>query len=358
MKKITFLEDMNRLWPMDEAVVNNKKAAVGTVIKQVTLADPHVRKLIAYVHKKTKASVKDIEAHIQEEVDKLGVKATRSPLLFGTMMHTAIESALFHMFKPVEHRKGDEKFERFDVDTGPKFDPVIFSRLLSRVKIENAHTFPLRNVFKKKPIAAPRVIYIPNKDAATMSKYGDITTAAATPNGEFIFNVPFMQQCMDYSHVRGIVPKGKKFKSNGGTFPDEYAMLEFLILHEFYHYTQGDFHYDKVVKGIDGGKADGQIINWVGDFRTNYDLVKAGFEPIPMGLYNELINYDRQETYQEMYHAVERELEKVKTVKVGDMIRDPKTDTHHVVTSVDEKTGKVTARKPTAAELSEYGVTK
>jgi hypothetical protein len=110
---------------------------------------------------------------------------------------------------------------------------------------------------------------------------------------------------MNFAYAKGMKPKSAKYKSNGGEFPDEWAPIEFLIMHEFYHYTHGDFHFSKVMGG------NHTIHNWVGDFRSNYDLMKAGYAPIPGGLYNDLVNYDRQTSYREMYEIVSAEFNKL-----------------------------------------------
>jgi hypothetical protein len=58
-------------------------------------------------------------------------------------------------------------------------------------------------------------------------------------------------------------------------------------------------------------QANPTIINWVGDFRSNYLLVKSGYDQLPMGLFNDGINYDRQDTYKEMYDLVKSEFDKL-----------------------------------------------
>lgn len=345
---------------------SNVKSAKGTVLPTSSLSDPHVRKIIDHIHKSAKVPVKVIEEQVQEEIDRLAKQAQKSPLLFGSMLANAVESALFRMFSPPElddknehaarKAEGKKPLVRAGApSTAPEFNNVDFAALVRRIRVENPTLFPLRNFYNKKPIAAPRIILIPSKDAQTMKEFGSINTAAATRDGEFIFNIHFMQQCMNYSHVKGIKPKMKKYKSNGGPFPDEYAMLEFLILHEFYHYSQADFHYHKVLKDDEGKKANGKIINWVGDFRTNFDLVKAGHTPIPVGLYNDEVNYDRQYTYAEMYNLVKNELKKLRETKppaVGDIILNRKTNTHHVITALSPDGKKVTTRPATPQEIA------
>lgn len=342
---------------------SNVKAAVGTLFQPVTLNDPMIKRIMDYIVKETGKPRKELEDHMQEEIQRANDLAVRSHLLYSTAASMAAEGALFRMFGLPEEALKIEKLaimagEHFDVSQymhtpkgAPQFDPVTFSKLIRRVKVENPSIFPLRNPFNKKPIASPRIIIVPSKDK-TDWEFNDVDTAAATGRGEFIFNRHFIQQAMNYAYVRGKKPKSAKYASNGGDFPDEYAMVEFLILHEFFHYTHGDFHYQKVLKDGEGKGANPKIINWVGDFRSNYDLVKAGHEPIPVGLYNDLVNYDRNATYKEMYERVRRELQRLnKLPKAGDVVKTKSGDYKTVVKiSTDGK--KVTCRPATQDEIN------
>jgi hypothetical protein len=283
--------------PLDEAEAMNynKKMAVGTVSKKSTLSDPHIQKAIKYAAQATGKSVQDIEAHLQDKAKEFEDVRAKSPILYDSIAGNIFEQELYKYF-----REGKVKAPA-GVD---KFDPVTFSALVRRVKAENPSLFPLRNFYNKKPLAAPRMILVPTSNKVD-EKWNKVDTAAATPNGEFIFNIDCCQRDMNFAYVQGIKPKSKKYKCNGGPFPDEWAPVEFTILHEFYHYTHGDFHYMKVMGG------NPTIHNWAGDFRSNYDLIKAGYEPYAEGLFNDHINYDRQQTYKEMYDIVEREFKKL-----------------------------------------------
>jgi hypothetical protein len=129
---------------------------------------------------------------------------------------------------------------------------------------------------------------------------------------------------LDWAFLKGIKPKQIKYQNNGGKIPPEYAYIEFLLMHEYLHYSEADFYYHRIIP-----KANSKIINYVGDFRSNYLLVKSGYEQLPMGLFNDKINYDRQKTYREMYDVVKGEFDKMKEpgkkqqVQVGDTVRGP-----------------------------------
>lgn len=278
-----------------EAVNYNKKMAIGTVSKKSQLSDPHIQKVIKHISQATGKSVSDIENHLLNKVKEFEEIRIKSPILYNSIANNILEQELYKYL-----RTGNIKAPA-GVD---KFNPVTFSALVRRIKAEHPSLFPLRNFYNKKPIVAPRMILVPtdNKDD---KKFNTIHTAAATPNGEFIFNVVCAQNDMNFAYIQNIKPNSKKYKHNGGPFPDEWAPVEFTILHEFYHYTHGDFHYMKVMGGHP------TIHNWASDFRTNYDLIKAGHHPYTEGLFNDHINYDRQQTYQEMYEIVEREFKKL-----------------------------------------------
>lgn len=280
---------------LDEVVTNNNRKAAGAVSHKSSLGDMHIQAAIAYLSKLTGKTKKEIEDHLTAKVKEFEDIRATSPVLYDSIAANSHEQELFKMMDQVKNQvpKG-----------AAEFDPITFSALVRRVKAENPSIFPLRNFFNKKPLAAPRLILVPSSDPKD-KQFNRIDTAAATGNGEFIFNVPFMQKIMNYAFIKKTVPKSKKYKSNGGDFPDEWAAVEFLIMHEFYHYTHGDFHYMKVMGG------NPLIHNWAGDFRSNYDLIKAGYEPLPIGLYNDSINYDKQGTYKEMYEIVEKEFKKL-----------------------------------------------
>lgn len=314
----------------------NVKKAIGTVSPKSAWTDPHVNKALDYLKSQGKdmSALKDEMAKDEEKMKELQKK---SPLLYDAIAGDAAANAVYKVFT-------------VDVPKGcAVFDPVTFSALVRRIKTENPSLFPLRNFVDKKPLASPRIILVPTTDKAD-AKFNDIKTAAATPTGEFIFNTVTMQKDMNWAFVTGIKPKSKKYKSNGGEFPDEWCIVEFTVLHEFFHYTHADFHYQQILKG------DPTIINWVGDFRSNYDLIKAGHEPYKDGLYNDHINYDRQKTYKEMYDLVEQEMKKLQPPMqkwLKDLMKGMGDD--HSQFDGPKQPRPAHMGEPTAAELEEAG---
>jgi hypothetical protein len=264
--------------------------------------DKHIKDAIKLIAEKTGISENEIVQEIHEKMIGFQEMYQKAPLLYHTLIENIVEDQVFTKFW---------KSPEVKVEGAPKFNITWFNLLIERIKVENGEFNPMRGFMDSKRLHEIEFIIAP-RDVKKYPQYCDpksksfVGTAAATPKGKFIFNSDFLQKLMDWAHLEQIKPKGQKYKSNGGDFPDEYCYVEFVILHEFMHYTNDDFHYQKVIKN-----ANPQIINWVGDFRSNYLLVKSGYTQLPMGLFNDKINYDRQHSYIEMYLLVEEEFKKL-----------------------------------------------
>ena len=273
-----------------------KHAAVNTVkFTESSLKDSHVQNIIKQlaVHMSAtksgaKITPKMIEAMIIERQAEL-LSKYKSKYIHETSNKNIIESILFDMLEDSE----------FSSKTSPQFSLITFNNLISMIKSDHSEFFPLRSIFTNKAIN-PTIITVPNAQYPEYTK--SITTAAATADGVFIFNKIFMQRLLDFGHMKLVKPKGNKYVSNGGSIPDEYAYIEFLIIHEFMHYTYADSKYREKYK------EHNKIINYVGDFRTNYLLVKSGYEQLPIGLFSDHVNFDRQKSYKDMIDIVKKEL--------------------------------------------------
>lgn len=246
-----------------------------------------------------------IEELLQFKVDELKEYEAKAPLLYSTAIKNCVESSLFGLLQ----HAADE----VDVPNSPKFNVPVFYKLIRYIKAEHGEFFPLRSFVDSKYLDNPVFIITPDPKHPM---YDDVSTACATPTGKFVFNKAFCQKLLDYAHLKGLKPNGRKYVSNGGDIPDEWAYIEFLIIHEFMHYTQGDFHYGKVFSN-----ESPQVLNWVGDFRTNYLLVKSGLTQLPIGLYSDDINYDRQKTYKEMIDVVKEQMDKLKDSDVEQLMQ-------------------------------------
>ena len=320
-------------------------------------SDPHVVKILKQLCK-TQDEKDAVLGIIEQDMVKLGSLASLSPILYEAAFDNRLESVLFDFFasnfhpnvQAEEHNKklqtafeAAQKSQNDEIEKkraageevevppplempplakinhklpstiavpgAPVFDSKEFMRLVRRIKQESPSFFPLRSLIDFHTIGEP-VITLIGPGYLYDKRYDDIDTAAATADGIFLFNVPFMQGLLNFAHVKKLKIKdtkyGKKYEQNGGDFPDEYEYLEFLIRHEFMHYTYSDFHYGKIIPN-----AVPKIINWVGDFRSNHQLVQMGLNQIPMGLFSSYVNYHKQSSYMEMYKLVKSEFDKL-----------------------------------------------
>lgn len=266
--------------------------------RQSAITDPHIQEIIKHTAEKTGVPVADIVTKMQQNIAKVVDLKKYSPVLYDTIAQAMADSAAFDL---IEHSK------RLQSANHQKFNLKIFYDLIEMVEFEHDQFFPLRApgetnyIFHIDPILVPG-----NTDPKLEKMYASVGTAAATAGGHFIFNKNFMQKLMDYAQVEGLKPQGKKYQSNGGTIPDCYAYIEFLIMHELLHYTYGDFAHGKRLNQYSHA-----VHNWASDFRSNYMLVKNGYDQLPIGLFSDSINYDRQGSYDAMVKLVHDELAKL-----------------------------------------------
>lgn len=259
--------------------------------KKSDINDPYIKELIYHASEKLGVPAIDIAKKIKDQIDKIEGFKKYSNILYETMAKNAVETAAFDL---IEHSKKLDKIP---------YDQTIFHKLLTMVEHEHESFFPLRAPGENNYIFHVDPIIVPN---SRWPQYSKIETAAATATGHFIFNQPFMQKLLDWASIEGLKPKGKKYVSNGGTIPDEYGYIEFLIMHELLHYAYGDFQHGKRLK-----QYSHQEHNYASDFRSNYMLVKNGYSQLPIGLFSDFINYDRQGSYDKIVKTVHDELAKL-----------------------------------------------
>lgn len=357
---------------LDEAF-EVKRKALGTVpFKQSSLQDAHIQQIIKDAAAVTGKPVSEIVQAVQKEMKEIAEMQKYSPLLYDIASRNAAESAVFDLV--VHSRAVGYKHL-------VKFEPVVFNELIKLVRRDHRQFFPLRQpgdpsryVFNFNPILVPT-----NKKE--LKHFNSIKTAAATPKGEFIFNTVFMQKLLDWAVIEGVRPSAKKYQSNGGPIPDAYVYIEFLIVHELLHYSYGDFNY-----GVQMPEFSHKVHNWASDFRSNYMLVKSGYHQLPIGLFSDDINSDRQNSYRDMAQLVADELKKLpqplqqkfedlaglddhppkpggepspgqgqppppRKPQVGDVVRHKTTGEYYTVTGVDPS-GKIETEKATPEEVS------
>ena len=296
---------------------DQKLAAAGTVkFSTSSFNDPWIQKALQYISQQTKQPIPKITAIINSKIAEMNKNAQLVPSLYETMMKNMVESEVFNLMwhgmpddspeGKIKAAMGKPSYTEFGTEPiQHKFSERTFMLLVRYIKAEHDEFFPLRGFVDRRPQMNEEWVITPSANPA-YDKYNSVTTAAATPNGTFLFHRTFCQKLLDYGSLKGIKGNGAKYESNGGPIPDPYAYIEFLIIHELMHFSNDDFYYQHIIPN-----ANPKIINWVGDFRSNYLLVKSGYAQLPMGLYNDQINYDRQSEYIQMYRIVEEEMKKL-----------------------------------------------
>lgn len=284
-----------------EALATRKKIEKGQVpFRKSTLADQHIIAAITDLSQRTGVPTIDIIPEVEEKIKQYEIIQQYSPKLYDTIVINAAENAVFN------HIQDSRKLEKLDL-SDVKFEPRVFNQLINLIQQENSSFLPIKPKGEFKPLYRIVPIIVPSK-LPKYQPFNDIPTAAATPKGEFIFNKTFMQDLIYYATSIGLKPQGKKYQSNGGPIPDNYAFLEFLIMHELLHYRFGDHITSSKYK-----KYSHMAKNWAMDFRINYILVKNGYEQLPMGLFSDDLNFDRSETknFRLLMKAVQEELDKL-----------------------------------------------
>ena len=298
--------------------------------EDVDLSAPYVKKIIKREAKERGKTVKEITEDLQQRLDiQMSHMEHANERQNAVNKKNMIESILFDYITPS--------------DKVPKVTLKELKEMIKWVRVSNPAFFKLRDPITGKKVKvsihvtpAPKFI----KQPEWMKQVG---TAAATANGELIFNVAFCKQLIQYAHMKGVKPAGGMYESNGGNIPDAYAYIEFLILHEIYHIVHADHFYGSVdlanlmmrdgparwpkllqSAGWSGDistkrgrktlrraarRANGKIQNYIGDYITNYELKKKGYAQLPIGLFASEYNYDYFDSMEDIQIAVLDDIE-------------------------------------------------
>ena len=188
-------------------------------------------------------------------------------------------------------------------------------KLFSHVRVENPSFFPLKDNYLNKMLKGePNMILA---KSVSYPQYDDVSTAGMTYSGDLILSTRFCQNLINFAFLTGSKPTSSKYVCNGGKLPDDMHYIEFLFIHEFLHYSCGDFHMGKLLKERD------KIINFATDYRSNYKIVKDGHIMLPMGLFSPYLNYDQQKTLRELVDKVKELFKKLEPED-----QDQATDEH------------------------------
>ena len=314
----------------NEQFIKSIRKDLKAEFETVDLKTPYVAKIITREAEKRNQTVKEITKDLQARLDKKmksydGANERANAVTKKNM----IESILFDYITPS--------------DAVPKITLKQLKEMIKWIRVSNPAFFKLKD-----PVTGKRVkISVHITPAPSFMKQPewmkDVTTAAATATGDLIFNVNFCKQLIQYAYTKGVRPQGGMYESNGGPIPDSYCYIEFLILHEIYHIVHADHFYGsfelarlmvaegptrwpKLMKsaGWNGeintkkGKrslrkaakrANGKIQNFVGDWITNYELVKKGYAQLPIGLFATDYNYDHFDSMEDIQIAVLDDIE-------------------------------------------------
>lgn len=302
---------------INEALTNVKVAKGQVPFRRLGINDPALQNLINHVSNVTGVPATNIIKEMEDDIKNLESVKQYSQKLYDAIAINSVESAAFNQIRKSSNLQPNWDLQSPDsADNGQqaptenkKFKPSLFYDLINVIKRENRGFFPLSSPDRKDPrrLFGFVPILVPTKNKK-FQKFNNIPTAAATPQGEFIFNVEFMENLLLYAEVTGLQPSGKKYESNGGPFPNGYAYIEFLIMHEILHYIKGDF-----LSGRKNPQYSSTVHNYASDYRSNYQLVKSGYTQIPVGLYSDDFNFDREDTgnYRKLVRAVHTELKKI-----------------------------------------------
>ena len=298
--------------------------------EDVDLSTPYVKKIIKREAKVRGLSVQEITDELQARLDmEMENFKHANQRQNAVNMKNMIESILFGYITPS--------------DDLPKVTLKELKEMIKWVRVSNPAFFKLKDPITGKKVKVSIHITPAPKFVKQPEWMKQVTTAAATANGELIFNVDFCKKLINYAHLKGVKPAGGMYQSNGGNIPDSYAYIEFLILHEIYHIVHADHFYGdtelvklmvregptrwpKLMKsaGWSGDistkkgrktlrraakRANGQIQNYVGDYITNYELVKKGYAQLPIGLFATDYNYDNFDSMEDIQIAVLDDME-------------------------------------------------
>jgi hypothetical protein len=288
-----------------EAFDLTQKEKEQVAFRKSTPTDPHIQKVVNQISAETGVPAHELMQKMQEGMDKLTEVGKYSKLLYDTILLNRAENAAFDL---IRHSKNPVNYDN------TKFNLGTFLELLQLIQDDYPEIFggkgnglaapgDFRRIYEITPIIVPS-----SKPEIKSKGFNQVTTAAATADGDFIFNKAFMEQLLYYGAAIDIQPTQAKYECNGGIIPNNYCYIEFLIMHELLHYVYGDF-----AAGARFKQFSHTVHNWASDLRSNYMLVKNGYTQLPLGLFSNDLNFDRPETdnYEKLVTVVAKELAKL-----------------------------------------------
>mgnify|MGYP003605860845 CR=1 FL=1 len=267
---------------INEVTISAKKGNV--TFETADINTPYVQKIIDEIAKRSNKPRDEVLKEIEEEHEQFKQNIQGPDRMFAVQRQNSIESVIFNKLTPTDADKLDERTFNY-------MFKAIIAKNKTFLKIEDRIT---GKKVKFNVILTPQPAFVKQPDWVK-----SVGTAAASPEGDVVFNKAFASKLIAYASAKGIKAKGSMYVSNGGTVPDSYAYIEFLILHEIYHIIHADHFQQSRTEGMTG-----KMQNYLGDFITNYNLVKAGYAQLPIGLFSNDYNFDKFKTMVDMQKAI------------------------------------------------------
>lgn len=283
-------------------------------LKESSIDSPHIKKAIAYL--KDYIPIGEIKAAVEKSEKTLRDLAKVAPMMHDAMLANAAEFAIFSLMED----NPDIPYQREvngKIQKPTRVHAGFIEQVRDKIVAENSgNLIPLRDAISRKiVVGGVNFTVVPNPGLYDPKKdQGADTRTACCNNKAFVFvNKKFAQQLVNYAWLTEYKPKGKGYRSTspnsptgfGGALPDDLCFLEFLLAHEVNHFAYGDHYYKHYYK-----KVDHDTLNRAADYRINYELVKNGYDQLPMGLFSNEINFNDM-SFDDMVDAVLDEKKKL-----------------------------------------------
>jgi len=260
--------------------------------------DPHILDAINKIAQDTGSSVNDMLETLKVEQEMTELLGQYSKLLHDVATKNVGEHAIWNIVDAIPTEK-----------LKSSFDELTFIRLCQEISKRSKGFFPLKSVDKnlhKKLISELHPILIPSTYKQYQQYNNLVDTAAVSQDGNFFFNVHFMEKLIYFGDTINVKPTRPIYVSNGGDIPDIYCYIEFLIMHELCHFIFGD-----IGNSLKYKQYEHRLHNLAQDFRINYELTKLGYTPIPLGMFSDDLNADRFSNYIKLLRSVDEEVKKL-----------------------------------------------
>jgi len=208
------------------------------------------------------ATKEKIIAKLNEE-SKKSAEARKDLKSTTSMAKYGIDGAFDGLLMEIAKNPQLDDLMAFEDENFPEINLSVFSDFCTQIRLDYGSFLfngsVINNGYNEKPRTPEFVLWSPKGGAINskwdlMVKKGRIPnkpeyqpkTAWCDPHAMMAFNVDLLKSLMIKAYYTGVTAKdsarGKKYKSNGGKFPDYWWPVEYIIIHEVLHFKQGDFY--------------------------------------------------------------------------------------------------------------------